>query len=64
MNTTELKSIQQGLSNLRGRLKKEAFHLNPDLEPEVRRELQGVEMDVSAASGNLNQLIKKLEGEK
>jgi hypothetical protein len=64
MNLLELKSIQQGLSDLHGRLKKEAFRLNSELEPEDRDTLQGVGMDVSAASMNLNQLIKKLEGEK
>jgi hypothetical protein len=59
-----LRNIQRSLKRLRGKLKKEALRLNPDLEPEVRRELQGVGMDVSAASMNLNELIRKLEGEK
>jgi hypothetical protein len=64
MNTSKLKSIQLTLSDLRDRLKKEAFRLNSDLEPEDRDVLQDVGMNVSAACGNLNQLIKKLEGEK
>jgi hypothetical protein len=61
MNTTELKSIRQSLSNLRDGLKKEAFRLNSDLEPGDRDTLQGVGMDVSAASMNLKRLIEKLE---
>jgi 3-dehydroquinate dehydratase len=59
-----LKSIQKGLSDLHNRLKKEAFRLNSYLEPEERRKLQGIGMDLRAAYMNLNQLIKKLEGEK
>jgi hypothetical protein len=62
--TTELKSIQKTLSVLSGRLEKEAFRLNSDLEPGDRDTLQGVGMDVSAASMNLKRLIEKLEDEK
>lgn len=61
MNTTELKSIQKDLSDLHDRLKKENLKLNSDLEPEERRKLQGVQMDVYVASMNLKRLIEKLE---